>query len=64
MDNNEVIIMSATLAAQGPTGPVGPRGEPAFIKFNIDANGNLIVDEVYENYIFVIVNGELTVNWQ
>ncbi len=64
MPNNEVEIISAELYSQGPRGKVGPKGDPAFIKFNIDANGNLIVDEVYENYIFVIVNGDLTVNWQ
>lgn len=60
MDNNEVIIVSATLAAQGPTGPVGPRGEPAFIKFNI-IDGNLIVDELYDDFTFVIVNKCLVV---
>ena len=63
-NNKEVVIISATLSSQEPTGPRGPQGLPAFIQFNI-VNGCLIVEQAYDNYIFVITNdGDLVVNFQ
>lgn len=53
MDNNEVIIMSATLAAQGPTGPQGPKGDPGYLVFEIQGN-NLVLIENTKGMVFVI----------
>lgn len=60
---DELNTISVELNTAGPRGFRGERGLPAFIQFNIN-NGNLIVEQVYDDYVFVINNdGELIVRW-
>jgi len=53
--DNEVIIMSATLSSQGPTGPQGPKGDPGYLAFEI-VDGDLVLKENTKNMTFIIVN--------
>jgi hypothetical protein len=57
MDNN-VVIMSATLSSQGPTGPQGPKGDPGYLVFEIQGN-DLVLIENTKGMVFVIRNGQL-----
>lgn len=59
MPSNDIEIVSADLYVAGPR---GRRGLPAFIKFWVE-DGNLYVDEVYDDYTYEIVDGELIVVW-
>lgn len=54
MDSN-VVIMSATLSSQGPTGPQGPKGDPGYLVFEIK-NGCLILNENTKDMTFEIEN--------
>jgi len=56
--DNDVVIVSATLAAQGPTGPQGPKGDPGYLVFEIQ-NGNLVLIENTKGMVFVIRDGQL-----
>lgn len=65
MNNDEVLngSFNVVMSVQGPIGKTGPQGDPAFIHFSI-VDGNLIVEQAFENYFFVINNdGELVVNF-
>lgn len=53
------VTISTGLSERGPR---GRRGLPAFIKFWVE-DGNLFVDEVYDDYTYEIVDGELLVVW-
>lgn len=55
MDNNEVMIVSATLSSQGPTGPQGPKGDPGYMVFEIK-NGCLILNGNTKEMTFEIEN--------
>ncbi|MBO7734892.1 MAG: hypothetical protein J6S67_20190 [Methanobrevibacter sp.] len=60
---DELNEISVTLNTAGPRGYKGDKGDPSFIQFHI-VNGCLIVEQAYENYIFVISNnGDLVVNF-
>ena len=57
---DELNVISVELNTAGPR---GFKGDPSFIQFHI-ANGCLIVEQAYENYEFIIVNGDLVVQWR
>jgi len=68
MDEINVVLgtvdtISVSLGSAGPRGFKGDKGDPSFIEFRI-VDGCLIVEQAFENYIFVInTNGELVVNF-
>lgn len=57
------VIDEVYASSIGVQGPVGPKGDPAFLQFKIDTNGNLILEQESSNYTFQIVDGELVVNF-
>ena len=60
---DELNVISVELNTAGPRGFKGDKGDPSFIQFHI-ANGCLIVEQAYNNYVFVINNdGDLVVNF-
>lgn len=58
--NNEEVLDGTFEVVMSVQGPIGRRGLPAFIQFYID-NGNLYVDEVYDDYTYEIKDGYLYV---
>lgn len=57
--NNEVVILNATLASQGPTGPRGPKGDVGFLQFEIRDGDLILINETPKEMNFIIVNGNL-----
>ena len=56
--------ISTGLSERGPRGFKGDKGDPAFMTFKLDSNGNLIYESVSEDYEFSInKDGELIVEF-
>lgn len=60
-----VIVLKGNMEVDtvGIQGPIGPKGDPAFLQFSIDTNGNLILEQDSSNYQFQIIDKELVVNF-